>query len=179
MTLLKFNLIVSTFKYAEEDAQEELMNLLEGFGDQQPESQITDINGILVAYTTIELFQLVYSLRELVRKEPWQVRYVMRLLPIESVIRTNLEDIGNAAKKLTQKISVHDTFRITVERRHTLMRSADIISTVGKEINNTVNLKNPDWIVLIEIIGSLTGVSILKPTQIFSSMIEKRRSSQE
>ena len=177
MALMNFNLIASTFKYGEEDAQQELLDLLEILGDQDPESHITDISGILVAYTNLDLFQVVDSLRELVKNEPWQVRYVLRLLPIESVIYTNLEDIGNAAKRLTQKIGIQDTFRITVERRHTFMSSAEIISKVAKEIDNKVNLKNPDWIILIEIIGALTGISVLKPDQIFSSMIEKRRNS--
>jgi tRNA acetyltransferase TAN1 len=174
MAIIDFNLIASTFKYGEENAQEELLHLLEILGDQEPESQITDINGILVAYTNLALLRVVDSLRQLVKNEPWQIRYVLRLLPIESVIHTNLEDIGNAARKLTQKIGIQDTFRITVERRHTHLGSADIIAKVGKQINNTVNLKNPDWIVLVEIIGALTGISILRPNQIFSSIVEKR-----
>jgi hypothetical protein len=30
---------------------------------------------------------------------------------------------------------------------------------------------------LIEIIGSITGVSVLRPNQVFSSIIEKRRNA--
>ena len=174
---MNFNLIASTFKYGEEDAQEELLDLLEILGDNQPESQITDINGIVVAYTNLDLFQVINSLRHLVKNEPWQVHYVLRLIPIESVVHTKLEDIGNAAKNLTLKMHSQDTFRITVERRHTFISSGDIIATVARQINNKVDLRNPDWIVLIEIIGALTGISILKPNQIFSSVIEKRNNS--
>jgi tRNA acetyltransferase TAN1 len=178
MALMNFNLIASTFRYGEEDAQEELLDLLEILGDNEPESQITDINGIVVAYTNLELFQVINSLRELVKNEPWQIRYVLRLLPIESVVHTTLEDIGSAAKNLILKMHSQDTFRITVERRHTFMSSADIIATIGRQINNKVDLKNPDWIVLIEIIGAFTGISVLKSNQIFSSVIEKRNNSQ-
>jgi tRNA acetyltransferase TAN1 len=178
MALMNFNLIASTFRYGEEDAQEELLDLLEILGDNEPESQITDINGIVVAYTNLELFQVINSLRQLVKNEPWQIRYVLRLLPIESVVHTRLEDIGSAAKNLILKMHSRDTFRITVERRHTFMSSADIIATVGRQINNKVDLKNPDWIVLIEIIGAFTGISVLKSNQIFSSVIEKRNNSQ-
>jgi tRNA acetyltransferase TAN1 len=177
MAIMKFNLIASTFKYGEEDAQKELLDLLEILGDQRPRSQITDINGIVVAYTNLDLFQVINSLRELVKNEPWQVHYLLRLLPIESVVYTKTEDIRNAAKNLTLKMRSQDTFRITIERRHTLVSSADIIATVGSQINNKVDLSNPDWIVLIEIIGPLSGISVLKPNQIFSSVIEKRNSS--
>lgn len=178
MALMNFNLIVSTFRYGERDAQEEILELLEILGDNQPESQITDINGIVIAYTNLEPFQVINSLRELIKSEPWQIRYVLRLLPIESVVHTRLEDIESAAKNLTLKMHSEDTFRITVERRHTFMTSADIIATVGRQIKNKVDLKNPEWIVLIEIIGAFTGLSVLKSNQIFSSVIEKRHNSQ-
>ena len=114
------------------------------------------------------------SLRELVRNEPWQIRYVLRLLPIELVVYTESQSIKNAAKKLALKIQSGDTFRITVERRHTLMTSSDIIAAIAKEIDNKVDLKNPDWIVLVEVVGGQTGISVIKPNQIFRSVVEKR-----
>jgi tRNA acetyltransferase TAN1 len=177
MALINFNLIASTFKYGEEYAQEELLDILELFGDYRPESQITDIKGVVVAYTNLDLFRVVDSLRQLVKNEPWKIRYVLRLIPIEYVVHTKLEDMVNAAKNLTPKMHSQDTFRITVERRHTFTSTADIIATLASQIDNKVDLKDPDWIVLIEIIGALTGVSVLKPDQIFRLLIEKRNST--
>jgi len=177
MTAIRFNIIASTFKYGEEDAQEELLGLLELLGDHQPDVEITDINGIMVAYTNLGLFQVIDSLRRLVKNEPWQVRYILRLIPIELMVHTNLEDIANAVKSLTPKMHPQDTFRITVEKRHTILSPADIIATLASKIDNKVQLNNPDWIVLVEIIGAFAGVSILRPNQIFRSVIEKRNSS--
>jgi tRNA acetyltransferase TAN1 len=62
-----------------------------------------------------------------------------------------------------------------VERRHTLLGSSDIIAAIAKEIDNKVDLEDPEWVILVEIIGGLTGVSVLKPNQIFSSVVEKRK----
>lgn len=177
MTAIRFNIIASTFKYGEEAAQEELLGLLELLGDHQPDVEITDINGIVVAYTNLGLFQVIDSLRRLVKNEPWQVRYILRLIPIELMVHTNLDDIANAVKSLTPKMHPQDTFRITVEKRHTILSPADIIATLASKIDNKVQLKNPDWIVLVEIIGAFAGVSILRPNQIFRSVIEKRNSS--
>ncbi|MFZ0220615.1 MAG: THUMP domain-containing protein, partial [Candidatus Nitrosopolaris sp.] len=83
--------------------------------------------------------------------------------------------ITNAAKRLTSKIKKLETFRITVERRNTFLRSSEIIAKVASEIDNKVDLENPDWIVLVEIIGKLVGISVLRPDEIFSSVIEKRQ----
>jgi tRNA acetyltransferase TAN1 len=177
MTAARFNIIASTFKYGEEDAREELLGLLELLGDHQPYAEITEINGIVVAYTNLGVFQVVDSLRRLVKNEPWQVRYILRLIPIELMVRTKLEDIANAVKSLTPKMHPQDRFRITIEKRHTILSPADIIATLASKIDNRVQLKNPDWIVLVEILGAFAGVSILRSDQIFRSVIEKRNSS--
>jgi tRNA acetyltransferase TAN1 len=91
------------------------------------------------------------------------------------VVHTELGKIKEAAKKLALKMQSDDTFRITVERRHTLLGSSDIIAAIAKEIDNKVDLEDPEWVILVEIIGGLTGVSVLKPNQIFSSVVEKRK----
>jgi tRNA acetyltransferase TAN1 len=40
-------------------------------------------------------------------------------------------------------------------------------------LNMKVNLNSPNWIILIQIINRLAGISILRPNQIFSSVREK------
>jgi tRNA acetyltransferase TAN1 len=54
------------------------------------------------------------------------------------------------------------------------LRSVDLIRTVAKKINNPVDLDTPRWIVLIEILGNVTGIAILQRDQIFNSTLEKR-----
>jgi tRNA acetyltransferase TAN1 len=175
--LMNFNLIASTFKHKEEDAQDELLEILELLGDYESESQATDISGIVLGYTKFDPFKIVKALRELVKNEPWQIRYVLRLLPIEVVVYTESQNIKNAAKKLALKIQSGNTFRVTVERRHTLINSSDIISTIAKEIDNKVDLENPDWVVLVQVVGRQTGISVIKPNQIFRSVVEKRNNN--
>jgi tRNA acetyltransferase TAN1 len=131
----------------------------------------------VLGYTKLDPFKIVKALRELVKNEPWQIRYVLRLLPIEVVVYTESENIKNAAKKLALKIQSGNTFRITVERRHTLINSSDIISTIAKEIDNKVDLENPDWVVLVQVVGRQTGISVIKPNQIFRSVVEKRNNT--
>lgn len=175
--IMAFNLIVSTFRHREEDAQDELLNILEMLGDHESKSQSTNISGIVLGYTRLDPFQIVNKFRELVKNEPWQIHYVLRLLPIESVASTELERIKNTAKKLALKIQNDETFRITVEARHTLLGSSAIIAAIAKEIDNKVDLVNPDWVILVEIVGGWAGISVLKPNQIFSSVVEKRNSA--
>jgi tRNA(Ser,Leu) C12 N-acetylase TAN1 len=55
---MNFNLIASTFKHREEDAQDELLEILELLGDYESESQATDISGIVLGYTKLDPFKI-------------------------------------------------------------------------------------------------------------------------
>jgi tRNA acetyltransferase TAN1 len=170
-----FNLIVSTFRYREAQAQDELIEILADLGDHDPESYLTTISGVLLARTNFDPFTVVEQFLQLLRNEPWRIRYILRLLPIQMVVCTEPSIIKHTAKQLSSKIQVLDTFRITVEKRHNSIRSLDIINCIGSVIDRKVNLRNPDWIILVEVVRNLTGLSILKPYHIFSSVTGKRR----
>ena len=169
-----FNLLVSTSRFREEEAQGEILDLLDMLGDSDAEAEITEIKGLLLAQTGLDPFEVVHRLKELVASEPWQVRYILRVLPIEVVVATKIDAIKQEAKGLGAKIG-SDSFRITVEKRHSPLESIEVIKAVAGEIESKVDLEDPDWIVLVQILGGQTGISVLKPDQMFSAVIEKRR----
>jgi len=170
----EFNLIVSTFRFKEEDAEDEILELLDKFGDSAAESEIIEIKGMILVQTSLDPLTIIDKLKEIVASEPWQVRYILRVLPIQVVVPTRLDTISHAVSDLMTKIG-KDTFRVTVEKRHNSIGSMQIIKAIADRINNKVDLENPDWVILVQVLGGLTGVSVLQPNQIFSSVIEKRK----
>lgn len=171
----KFNLIVSTFRFREEDAEDEILELLDKFGDPTAESGIIEIKGMILVRTSLDPLAVISKLKELVASEPWQVRYILRVLPIQVVVPTRLDTITDAASELISKIG-KDTFRVTVEKRHNnSLGSMQIIKSIAERLDNKVNLEEPDWVILIQVLGAVTGVSILRPNQMFSSVVEKRK----
>jgi tRNA acetyltransferase TAN1 len=168
-----FNLIVSTYRFREEDAQDEILELLDKFGDQAAESEIIEIKGMILVQSSLDPFDVIDKLKELVVSEPWQVRYILRVLPVQVVVPTRLDTIRQASSELTPKIG-NDTFRVTVEKRHNSLGSMQIVKAIADQISNKVDLDNPGWIILVEVLGGLTGLSVLRPNQTFSSVVEKR-----
>ncbi|HKU48316.1 MAG TPA: THUMP domain-containing protein [Nitrososphaera sp.] len=171
----QFNLIVSTFRFREEEAQDEALDLLESFGDPEAICEITEIKGILLAQTSIEPTEVVDKLKKITASEPWQVRYILRVLPVMRVVPTELDGISAAASEFGDRIGPEESFRITVEKRHTSLESMEIITAIASRIQRKVNLENPDWLILVQILGAKSGVSVLRPEQLFSSVVEKRR----
>jgi tRNA acetyltransferase TAN1 len=173
INIVNRNLLVTTFKYRESDASDELSQLLDMLGDKEPSIEITSISGIILANTHLDPLQIVENCREMVRNEPWRFRYVLRIIPLEKICRAELTDIHNVVNQLCPKIGQHETFMVMIEKRHTKLHSKEIISTVTSDIDKKVSLDNPNWIILIQIVNRLAGISILRSNQIFSSVREK------
>lgn len=160
----------------ESEAASEILSLLKEMGDEQPEIYSTNVSGLLTARTNLDPYEVIRNIRKKVQDEPWSVRYLQRLIPIDAVVNTNIDDIKDAVTKLASRIGEHETFRITVEKRYSGLSSSDVIKNVASIIERKVSLESQDWIVLIEIIGENTAVSVIKPDAIFSAVKVKRES---
>ncbi|PUA31894.1 MAG: hypothetical protein B9J98_05215 [Candidatus Terraquivivens tikiterensis] len=165
----RFNLIVTTLRGMEPLSASELADILNRMGDPSPRIEQTRISGLLTAKTSLNPVEVVERLKELVEKEPWLLRNIQRVIPVEEVVETNVEKIAEVAHRLSQSIPADHTFRVTVEKRHTQLSSKEIIEAVATKVNRKVNLEKPDWIILVEVLGGLTGISVIRPDQVFSA----------
>ena len=168
------NLIITCARHLEPETTDELSAVLAQFGDENPEISRTSMSGILTAKTKLIPFEVIKNIREKIVDEPWSIRYCLRIIPIEQVVDTNLEEISTQVFSLMKKVNEKESYRITIEKRNSDISSTEIISKIADNITNKVSLEKPDWIALIEILGNKTGVSVLKSDDIFSLEISKR-----
>ena len=170
---MNFNLLVTTPRFREDDAFDEILQLLDVLGDNDPSIEVSSVSGIILIDTILDPFQFVEDCKEMVRIEPWKFRYVLRVIPLEMNCKAELTDIHDIVNQLSRKIDVQETYRVLIEKRHSKLHTNEIISVVTSKLKMKVNLDNPDWIILIQIVKMAAGVSILRPSQIFSSVKEK------
>ena len=171
--LRDFNLLATTSRGNEGDACSELWYLLGQIGDSAPTVDKTGVTGLIVAKTAFNPFEAIENFRKILRERPYEFRYTLRILPIEKVVRTDLGEIQRVATELSSKIGENETFRVTVEKRFTETPTRDIIEAAAAKIERKVDLNKPDKILLIEVIGGLTGISVIKPDDILYVMKEK------
>jgi len=171
--LKEFNLLVSTSRGYERHASSELRFLFEKMGETSPAVDRTGISGLIAAKTNMDAVEAVRQFRTILLKSPYEFRFILRIIPIEKVVPTDLDLIQQAVAELTPKIGENETFRVTVEKRFTTTHTKDIIEKVAANIKRKVNLTQPDKIILIEIVGGLTGVSVAKPDDVLSVLKEK------
>ena len=170
------NLIITCARNLESETKNEIRKILDELGDQEPEILNVGMRGILMVNTIIEPSKIIDWVKNKIIEEPWLIRYCLRIIPIQSMTETEIGKIAQNVIKLKDKIKKNDSYRITIEKRNTSISSSEIITEVAKIFPNKVSLNQPDWIVLIEIIGNETGISILKNDELFSLDKAKRMS---
>lgn len=163
-----FNLIATTPRGQEVLGVASLSSLLAELGDRDARVEITRVQGVLTAHTALDPFHVVELIREIVSREPYKAAGLMRLIPVEEVTATALEEIASSAERLKSKIPPEASYKVVVEKRHTQLSSRSVIEAVAARIDRRVDLENPDWIVLVEILGGVAGISVLRPSDILS-----------
>lgn len=117
---------------------------------------------------------LLSFITEFVRSEPFKVRFMLRIIPVDRVVDTKLDEIVGAVKELAEKIGPAETFRITIEARDSPYSDKALIDALADAIDRKVSLDSPDKVVLLEIFGEYAGVSVVAPNEIVSIQKLKR-----
>ena len=168
--LKNFNLVVSTYRGRENLCISELWYFAREMGDPGISARHAGVPGLITARTKLDPLRFVEKLVETVSERPWEVRFLLKVVPVQVVVDTDLEEIARAAAELAEQgIGPEESFKIEVRKRMTDLSRKSVIEAVAERIDRRVDLTSPQKIVQIEIIGPRTGVSVITPGQIFSA----------
>jgi tRNA acetyltransferase TAN1 len=155
------NLLATSEIWSESEACSELWMLLRAVGDETPVVDRSPIRGLIAAKTSLDPLEAIGRLRSELAENPEGFRALLRVMPVDTVVPTELDGIVGAANRLASKIGEDESFRVTLEKRRTHFRSREVIDAVAEGIDRRVDLEGYDWNVLIEIIGKTTGISVI------------------
>lgn len=168
-------------KPVESDADDDITNLL-AHEIEQAKQDVKDkahmfhqietgtTNCMFIKTTVDDPLELgVRIIRDLAESKEKKSKFILRMIPIETVCRAKLEDIINAAGKLFDKHFLKDpsTFAINFNKRlNNDVSRADVIKELAdlvtqKNIGNKVNLGNPDKSIVVEIIKGWCCLSVV------------------
>ena len=171
------NLIVTCARHLEGDTEDELVDILDGLGDSDVKITVSNMSGIITVETKLDPIEVVRKMKEMLLDEPWSIRYCLRVIPVQKVVETNIDKIEKMISSIKNQIEEKESYRILIEKRNSEILSKEIITKIANGIKNKVSLDHPDKIILIEILGIVTGISILKNSDILSLEKTKRSMS--
>ena len=171
------NLIVTCARHLEGETEDEIIDILDELGDSDVKISVSSMSGIITVQTKLDPIEVVRKMREMLLDEPWSIRYCLRVIPVQKVVKTNIDEIEKIICEMSNQIEEKETYRILIEKRNSDISSKEIITKIANRIKNKVSLDSPDKVILIEILGIITGISILKKSDILSLEKTKRSMS--
>ena len=168
------NLIITCQRNLEDPTILEAQSMLERFGDVDAIIEKTVFSGIIQAQTSLDNIKVLDDFRELIDDEPWLIKYCSRIIPIQAECESKLDEITNKAIELSHVMKKDQTYRITIEKRHSSLHTKDIISNIADSISNKVSLENSDWEIIVQVLRDKTGISVIPPDTILSVDRQKR-----
>ncbi|ABK78007.1 RNA-binding protein [Cenarchaeum symbiosum A] len=168
------DLVITCPRHFEEDAADEMRRVLEEMGRDEPHIKRSYLPGILMVVSGGDPASVSRRIREKIHDEPWTIRYILRAIPVQSWVDTDVRGIVDASRLLARGIAEGEQYRITIEKRDSDVSSREIIGGIAESIDRKVSLESPDRIVLVEIFGERTGLALLYDGDILSSEKERR-----
>ena len=147
-------------------AKEEAQALLECIGEKS-EFLESDIAGVFLLSTRKNPKEITRELRDVVEEEPEKYKYTFHWVPIDRWIKSDMDDMVRAMKDIDAKMSDDESWKLDLGKRQYEGKSTDLVIKLTENINHPkVDLKNPQKIVKIEIIGDRAGVALLDRSEL-------------
>jgi len=151
-------------------AVHEIKRILERFGDPQPRVEKTGVPGICAVHTCLDNRDVVARCKALYRSEP-AFRFAIKWVPVDHWCEKDLAAIKRVIEEqVAPRIGEHETWAMDVEKRGWRQyHTAEIVEHLAQAIDRKVDLRAPDRLVRVDILGSKAAVSLLRPGEIFSA----------
>ena len=151
-------------------AVQEIKRILERFGDPQPRVEKTGVPGICVVHTHLDNRDVVARCKTLDREEA-AFRLAIKWVPVDHWCEKDLDAIRRLIEEqVAPRIEAQETWAMEVQKRGwPQYHTAEIVQHLAAAIDRKVNLRAPDKLVRVDILGNRVAVSLLRPGEIFSA----------
>ena len=105
--------------------------------------QWSSMSGIITVETKLDPIEVVRKIKEMILDEPWSMRYCLRIIPIQKVVETSIEEIEKTISSMSDQIEEKEVYRILIEKRNSDISSKEIITKIANGIKNKVSLDFP------------------------------------
>jgi tRNA acetyltransferase TAN1 len=164
-----YNLLVSFGWRRFHSTRAEIRNILAKLGDNNAIIKRTIAHGIAGVNTILDPRQVIKELYNMYNQDPSSFVHTLKWVPIDYWTTSDLESMANGIVMLRNRIAKGEKWMMVIEkRRYTGYHKIEIIKHLAEYIDEKVDLRNPDKIVRIDIIGNNGGISVVKPDETFS-----------
>ena len=163
---MRANLLVTYDPSRGGKAMAEVRDLLKEI-DEEAEFLESEAEGVFLLFVSDPKHD-VKKLISICRDEPEKFESTFKWVPIEKWVSSEINEMAKALKEIDERIEQDDKWKMDLIKRHyDKMGTTELIMKLTENIEKpNVDLKNPEKIVKVEIIGEHAGISLLYPDEI-------------
>lgn len=149
-------------------AKEEIISVLKQL-KIEPKFLKSEIEG-LFQITIKEPKKVVKKLIAMCKKNPSIFRMTFHWIPVDKWCKSTIEDMQKTIKGLVKDIKEKDKWKMDIAKRcYEKYNTTELIMKLTDVVDKPkVDLKNPDKIIRIDIIGNNAGISLLNKDEILN-----------
>ena len=167
--MFEFNLLV-TYAYDFLRARREIIRILSLLGDEAPTIRRALVKGIIGVITSLSVHKLSSELQRIANDNPNEFYFTQRWIPIDLWTTSDIPSMGVGVKKVARMGAGERWMMVVEKRRYESHHTPEIIKELAELIEAKVDLRKPDKILRIDILGPYAGISLLRPDEIFSAL---------
>ncbi len=166
-----FHLIVSTGRGLEPACISAIREILAGI-DPHMSGHRLGFSGLVAIHLHTPPREAVKKIATTLVEKPWYNDLIKRVVPIDRVVATRQPEIISAVDEIRGEAAIRmdESFRVKVRRRGSDIDRISLIMAVADLFVNRVDLENPDLEVRIEILGEVSGISVIRRGEIFPDL---------
>jgi tRNA acetyltransferase TAN1 len=156
------NILVTFHVNEKERAKHEAVSLLESVGQMVQRIELTAIEGVYAIRIGEHPRRAVAALRSLCKSEPGAFVFTHHWVPIECWVPSDEKSMANKVKDLAEGIKPQDRWKMHLHKRHCSIDYESLIIRLTDPVNKgTVDLKHPNKILVVEVLGDQAGMALV------------------
>lgn len=166
----QYNLLVTYHPNQSRLAEQELQRTIGDLGGQIEELERACVDGVFCVRVAGDPKAAVYDLRAAMQEEPDLLSHTYHWVPVERWVEADEDAMSAAAAELAEGIGENERWMMHLHKRHTDRHSEDLVLALTDPIHRgRVDLRNPDKIIAVEIIGPMAGMSLLNREELIDT----------
>jgi tRNA(Ser,Leu) C12 N-acetylase TAN1 len=122
----------------------------------------SNVNGIFLLKTGKDAKEVVKEAEKACKESPSKFEYTFHWVPIETWCKSDVGVMSEEMKKIDARMDAEKSWKMDLGKRNYKTDTMELIMKLTDNINKPkVDLKNPEQIVKVEIIGENAGISLL------------------
>lgn len=165
-----YNLLVTYHSNRAGLAEREVRRRVEEAGGSIDELESSCISGVFCIEVSGDAKQIVSNIREEFHEDPGTLTHTYHWMPVDRWVKASVEDMTEAVRELAEGIDENERWMMHMHKRRHDMTSEELVLALTEPISKgKVDLKRPDKVIAVEVLGGMAGMSLVTREQIIDA----------